>query len=131
MTLWSQVGAFVADNEDGEVLTAEGLEVRTGLLSDRPCVLIRLPIPERVLECFYIAAILETAPTTDQIAGRAPLPKLRYFTLELGWTLMGSRRTVLCEWQRDGHLNYGDGPEPEQTQFLAAVVETLGCEKSS
>jgi hypothetical protein len=45
----------------------------------------------------------------------------RCFTLEHSWTLDGQPATVLAEWTAAGHVNYGDGPPPEQQAFLTAL----------
>jgi len=53
-------------------------------------------------------------------------PVLRYLTLELGFDRETNEwLTVLCEWTRHGHLNYGKGPAPDVTAFLEAIQGLL------
>ena len=55
-----------------------------------------------------------------------PNPEWQYFTLEKGDDpTTGESRTVLCAWEGDSHLNYGDGPEPTPEAFIAAVTQLI------
>jgi hypothetical protein len=131
LELWNQVGNLVMGRGDGEILASECLEVRANLVAGRPCAVVKLPPPQGVLECFYVAALLESIPTTDQSEGRVSPPALMYFTLELGWDVGRSwgSRTVLGEWRRDAHLNHGNGPSPAAIPFLEAVLAILDREE--
>jgi len=46
----------------------------------------------------------------------------RYFTLEFS---MPGNLPILCEWDGEGHSNYGEGPEPDAEDFVQAVQEYL------
>ncbi len=105
---WREFGKqFPADDRveiDGLDCTKH--ELTSGLWC--PVILVTLPPPQEVAEAVYAAAVL---------GGDA-----RYFTLEHGISLAGDTpRTVLCEWQRGTHLNYGDGPPATPAAFLAAI----------
>jgi hypothetical protein len=76
-------------------------------------VIVRFPRPKRTLEAYFAAIIVpaKSENTNDY----------RYFTLELGEDLDGSKRTVLCELSEDRHINYGDGSKPEQEAFAKSL----------
>jgi hypothetical protein len=71
-------------------------------------------------EAYFVAAVLQMKPEEER-----PEPAeatLRYFTLEKGFNMDGSHRTVLCEWTAGGsHNNYGDGPPPKLESFVKAL----------
>jgi len=95
-----------------------------GKLGDWLCVVFTLPPPKEVTEVYFccLAGHLDQNdpnPTPESI-------KARWFTLEYGLTDDGGKRTVLCEWTKDGtHKNYGDGPEPTLDNFLQAVADKI------
>jgi hypothetical protein len=77
--------------------------------------LVRLPKPAAPTECYFVAVVVE--------------PGFRYVTLEHAVHLDGSEGTMLCEWTQHGgeltHANYGDGPPPDEDEFLKAVQKLL------
>ncbi len=80
----------------------------------RVVVLITPPPPEHVTEAHFIAVVFD----------RQNGSFLRYLVLEVGWDITtGGRRTVIGEWTRDSHVNFGDGPDPDAEKFLAVVFE--------
>ena len=56
--------------------------------------------------------------------------RVLYFTLEKGVDVMtGQDRTVLCAWDGETHVNYGDGPEATPEAFIERIegmIETEG-----
>jgi hypothetical protein len=97
--------------------SARDIAIHKKSIGIAPCVVIEMPPARGVTEAIFVAAVL---------TGDVSLEKLRYFTLEVGVSLDGPPRTVLCEWTVDGtHANYGDGPEPELDEFVAAVTALL------
>ena len=79
----------------------------------RTIVLITPPRAEHIAEAHYIAVIVD----------RQDPEFVRYVVLEHSWDVTGHPRTVLGEWTAEGHINYGDGPEPGSEAFLAVVCE--------
>jgi hypothetical protein len=122
--LWAEVGESCPANlpSEGLRLTLEEVE---GL--DEPMALIRLPEPEIPPEAHYLAIV----PWCEKrLLGLVQKRSLRCFTLEQGIKLSGGLRTVLCEWTRSEkgelvHRNYGVGPEPNTSAFLARLSEVL------
>jgi hypothetical protein len=95
--------------------------VRAGVY---PCAVVELPPPHAMTEAYFTAAVLLLDPAQESAdLKNAPV---RYFTLELGFDLDSTPRTVLCEWTKDGtHVNFGDGPAPTLEGFVAAVSSHL------
>jgi hypothetical protein len=76
-------------------------------VGERGALLITMPEPRGPTHAFFTVAV----PTETG---------LRYFALELCAIMDGS--TVLGAWTADGtHHNYGAGPAPSASAFLAAV----------
>ncbi|MFN0149680.1 MAG: hypothetical protein ACKVU1_03085 [bacterium] len=84
---------------------------------------IAFPPPERMTENYFIAIACPPENERGDSPERPP-PTPRYFTLEMGHE---SRKTgtVLAEWTPHAHLNYGEGPEPKESAFLACVARLL------
>ena len=86
--------------------------------------LLQFPAPTTMPET-YFAAIAFDPGKRSLFPWRRRRPDLRYLALELGFTLEGTRGTVLGEWTAEGHLNYGNGPDPSVEAFLKSVGELL------
>jgi hypothetical protein len=99
------------------------LSFKTGRIKGFPCLLIRMPPPRSMAEAHMVCAVLREnmeEPVPEH-------PEVGYYTLEKGFNMDGSERTVLCAWMGDGsHVNYGDGPPATDEAFLAAVEGLLG-----
>jgi hypothetical protein len=100
--------------------TAADLTVHRLRVGVFPCAVVELPPPRAMAEAHFTAAVLLADPAAG-LPKDGPVP-VRYFTLEMGFSLDGSNRTVLCEWTADGtHANFGDGPEATVPAFVAAL----------
>ena len=119
--LWTSAGHDITA-AGGAILPADGLHCFAVELADNWFgVLVQFPRPTRVLEAYFAAIVLEA---------RRPLATdHRYFTLELGENIIdGSMRTVMCEWDEERHINYGDGPEPDSQKFCQRLGQLLSHE---
>jgi hypothetical protein len=76
-------------------------------VNGRRALLIRMPPPFEPTQAYFVAVVLEGESA-------------RVFALELGFD-----GTVLCAWTPTSHVNFGRGPEPEETAFTAAVGRLL------
>ncbi len=98
--------------------------VRAGVY---PCAVVEMPPPHAMTEAYFTAAVLLLDPTQGQLD--LATAAVRYFTLELGFSLDNVPQTVLCEWGKDGaHINYGEGPTSDVEAFMAAVCRLLNPE---
>jgi hypothetical protein len=112
-------------NQNNEKIdfSEDDLTVDCTRINNFPAVLIEFPKPLQMGEVYFIAAIMKKEAGTD--FQEDDLPDVDYFTLEYGLSLDGSKRTVFCNWTKEGtHGNYGDGPPPEKESFLLRVTET-------
>ena len=83
-----------------------------------------MPAPHFRTEAHMVCIVLKI-PVED-FAQAKPDPEWRYFTLEKGDDpTTGKNRTILCAWEGDSYLNYGDGSEPTLEAFIAAVTKRL------
>jgi hypothetical protein len=103
----------------------EDLKIHTVRAGRYPCAVVEMPAPRSAAEAYFVAAVLLADPAEE-----LPDPKdvqLRYFTLEEGFVFPGAPpRTVLAEWTADRtHVNFGDGPPPQVTAFVAAIEGKL------
>lgn len=89
-----------------------------------PGVVIVLPEPKEMAEAHMVALIVpmdlssDEEPDFDAAQGR-------YFTLEKGFSLSNTPRTVLAEWDATTHSNYGDGPAPNVEAFVQSLEGLL------
>jgi hypothetical protein len=90
-----------------------------------PCVVLKMPPPKGVTECYCVGIVAHMDLSKDeQPTEQTPMS---FFTLEYGvGDDMKTPRTVLCEWSKEGtHSNFGDGPPPEPEMFANAIGQTL------
>jgi hypothetical protein len=97
----------------------EVLPLRAGPM---PCVVLRMPPPQRTTECHFVGIVLHVDASDDR-PPNLETAAVSYYTLERGARVdSGAERTVLCGWSKDeSHSNYGDGPPPEPQAFADAV----------
>jgi hypothetical protein len=119
--LWGSVCEHCARMGEKPDFTADDIRVHTLRAGGYPCAVLEMPAPRGVTEVHYAALLL----LVDTSREEAPAPedvRLRYVTLEKGWS-DGPPVTVLCEWTKDGtHRNHGSGPPAELGAFLEAVA---------
>ena len=104
--------------------TSADLTVHPGAVKGHPCAVIEFPEPEQMTEVYMVALVVLVDPSSPTPPDPSDL-EARYFTLEMGFTLDDSPRTVLAEWTGDAHANYGDGPHPAVDAFASAIEEQL------
>lgn len=92
-----------------------GLHDRT--VNGRACMIVEMPEPQEAVHAHFVAILL----------GEADDDPARYITLERSVSLdAGAQRTVLAEWSTEGHVNYGDGPEPTIDAFVDQLSAMIG-----
>ena len=126
--IWDALGREIAAEGSGEALPAGILDARSFALLERPFVLVQLPEPLGLTECYFVGVLLDAMPSAEQLERRESPPGLRVFTLERGWSPQGSR-TVLGEWTEGQHIAYGTGPVPEAVAFAKAIEELIGSSR--
>lgn len=118
--LWHRTGEDFAPQE---LIAPVGLRAEVTEVGDISLAIIILPPPVGVTEAFFTGASLASGHyslSNEETEG------LRYFTLEVGFTLPGDiPRTVFGEWTLQGHVNYGDGPEPTVVAFTERILREL------
>lgn len=117
--MWDDLAQFV----EAEPLSNEGLELAHRRADELEVLVVTLPRAEIPSEAIMVAIVRRPVRRWLVLRGH----ELRYFTLELGVKYAGlapaGSRTVLCEWNEDGHSNYGDGPPAGVDEFAAAVFD--------
>ena len=91
---------------------------------------VKFPRPERMTEAFFSAIVIpkDIAPEAN---GENPDNRCRYLTLELGISeTQRTLNTVMCEWRRGAHFNYGIGPDPMVDEFIQRVRALMLAEKN-
>ena len=121
--LWKRV-CENCDEEGRASFTSKDLKIVTALFGLYPAVVIQMPKPLFVAEAHMVCIVLMVP--LSKLSGKPVDPQLRYFTLEAGTNESGTDRTVLCSWDGEAHVNYGDGPEPTVPDFVEAVGKLIG-----
>lgn len=80
---------------------------------------VSLPAPKVSPEAYMVAIVHKEGEPLPYDGERG---NARYFTLEYS---MRNSPPVLCEWDGEEHINYGNGPEPDTKAFVQAVQEYL------
>jgi hypothetical protein len=120
-----QGGDAEASSSSSEIVPPDGLEAIPARVAGRPTALVRLPEPRATTEAYFVAVVLnhELAEPVKP----APEVEVFYFTLEKGFSMDGSLRTVFCEWDASTHKNYGDGPPADARLFLDHIAAHLSA----
>lgn len=125
-SLWDDVAKSLRERGTEAPDPYPGIDVLPLKAGPFPCVVLRMPPPEKVTECHYVSIVLHFDPASEEPTEQTPVS---YFTLEKGVSFQGemmkAERTVLCEWTQTAHSNYGDGPRPDAQAFADAVGELL------
>jgi len=132
--LWEVAGR---DQSGRDAVDPLGLEANVHAAGDHVIALVSLPAPVGVTEAYFVAIVSDPLPEPPESDDEGEVSDtdrelfslllrstpIRYFTLEYGMSLDGSRRTTFCEWTGEGaHLNMGQGPAPRAETLLAFLV---------
>jgi len=105
---WYDVGKYYCEQfEIAEELDGSSLKVTAKETENTLFIVVSLPEPKEVPEAYFVGMII---PHDRK-------EKSSYITLEKGE--IGS---VLCEWTKDVHLNFGEGPEPTLANFQDKLI---------
>jgi hypothetical protein len=99
---------------------ATDLRVHRVRVGGYPCAVIEFPRPGAITEVYFTALVAYIDPASE--IGPDTVVPARYFTLELGFSMDGTERTVLCEWTKTAHSNMGDGPKPTLEDFVNSIA---------
>ena len=107
--LWLDVGHYYSKQYEGvEDIDGSDIKITAKEFEDILFVVIALPEPKETVEAYFIGLIVP----------RLKKKKSRYITLE-----KGEEGTVLCEWTKEMHLNFGEGPEPTLDNFQDKLID--------
>jgi hypothetical protein len=121
--LWRQV-CQNCDKNGPACFTSSDLSVHTTQIGNYPTVLVEMPKPHFIGEAHMICIVLKVP--IQQLPARPDDPEVQYFALEKGRRVTtGEDRTVLCAWDGETHVNYGDGPEANPAAFLGRVGDLI------
>ncbi len=124
--LWKMAGEDLPSHER---VVPEGLSCFMRKCGDYAIAIITLPKAINTTEAHFTACAF--GPVSQVPEGQLHNLPMRYFTLEVGFTLSGEARTTLCEWTADPtHLNMGDGPDPEPEAFYNTICALLSSDVS-
>ena len=122
--IWDDIGEDFEEGEGNNVrLSSDGLTCSLhDIGADAMTIIVSLPPPEESPEAYLVGLVFRPPgdlPDSDKGIQR-------YITLELGMDLRGGeKRTVLCEWTAEMHLNMGDGPEATVEAFARKLAEMV------
>jgi len=124
--LWNAVEKDAAQpGEENVVVPPDGLEAIPARVAGRSAALVILPAPRAATEAHFVAIVLNHE--LDEPAKPAPEPEYFYFTLEKGFALDASTRTIFCQWDEAAHKNFGDGPPADGRAFLDFIAQHLAA----
>lgn len=103
--------------------TSEKIKIHPCRIGIYPCAIVEFPAPQKMAEAFMVAIVALLDPD-EELPKDLSAVQARYYTLEKGFSMDGSDRTVLCEWDDTAHRNFGDGPEATPAAF-AQALETV------
>jgi hypothetical protein len=86
--------------------------------------IIRCPEPTSMAENHFVA-IAFRAGSRSFFPWKRKSEEIRYLALESSSDLVGNTKTVMGDWTKTGHLNYGPGPEPTEDAFVVALRPLL------
>lgn len=124
--MWEQATRAVQqDDPEQKTDSYPGIEVIPLRAGSFPCVVLKMPEPCGVTECYFIGIVAHMDLSQGEKPGEQT--PISFFTLEYGvGEDMKTPRTVLCEWSKEGtHSNFGDGPPPEPEMFANAIGQSL------
>lgn len=123
--VWQQVRKN-CDPKGTPAFSIKDVKVETTKIEEFPTIIITMPTPQFMAEAHMVGIVLKVN-VKDFVENKIPeKPVVEYFTLEKGFTLDESERTVLCKWDETGkHLNYGTGPNATSAEFITAISKML------
>ena len=123
--LWQKVRKN-CDKEGEPSFSIKDVKVETTKIGEFPTIIVTMPTPQFMAEVHMVGIVLKMN-VKDFIENKIPeKPVAEYFTLEKGFNLDDSERTVFCKWDATGnHLNYGTGPNPTSAEFINAISKML------
>lgn len=112
-------------NDGPAPFKARDIRMSPAFIGDYPAVLVEMPpahfAPEAIMVCFVVCV------SVKELRQPPPSPRTRYFTLERADPpFAGPSQTMLCEWNGEEHLNYGEGPEATREAFLQRLKALVG-----
>jgi hypothetical protein len=87
---------------------AGSVTVYKGSISGKQAVVLKMPPPQNMTECYFVALF------------RGTDNKICYYTLE---SSVSPDQTALCAWSENGHAIFGFVSKPEFEPFVAAIEE--------
>lgn len=103
---------------------SDAVKIHRLRVKDYPCAMLEFPEPREMGGPHFIALVALIDASIAKAAATENVPA-RFFTLEKGFRLDGSPRTVLGEWTMDSHCNYGDGPAVSVPAFAGVITKLL------
>ena len=126
LDLWNAVEKDAArPGEENAAVSPAGLEAIPARVAGRSAAVVVLPEPRAATEAHFVAIVLNHE--LDEPAKPAPEPEFYYFTLERGFALNASTRTIFCQWEDATHKNFGDGPPADARAFLDFIAQHLAA----
>jgi hypothetical protein len=121
--LWTQICQNC--NQEGEAhFSPRDIKIETTRVGEYPAIVVEMPTPRFIAEAHMICVVLKVP--VNELQQETEKAEVRYFTLEKGINFKtGGDRTVLCAWDGESHINYGDGPVATPAAFIDAVKKLL------
>ncbi len=120
--LWRQIWEN-CDREGKDQLSMQDIKIETVTIDKYPAILVQMPTPCYPGEAYMICIILKVL--LNNLKQEMDDVQVRYFTLEKGIDISGRDRIVSCVWDKEIHVNYGDGPEPTAPEFMDAIRKLI------
>ena len=113
-------------NRDDFRLQPEDLSIKTTVIHPYPCIVMKMPPPNRVGESYFVAVILYLDPKLDdsQLDPKKG-PSIGIFNLDFE----SQQRTQIIEWQGEQRVLHGPGPQPGEDHFLRWIAAHLASGK--
>lgn len=127
--IWQQIRKN-CDKKGDPSFSISDVKVETIKISQFPTLLIIMPTPQFMAEAHMVGIVLRV-DAKDFVENKIQeKPSVEYFTLEKGFNLDESERTVFCKWDESGsHLNFGTGPNPTAGEFIKAISKRLKLDR--
>ncbi len=107
----------IVDAEDSPVTVGE-IKVFEKIIDSAKVLFIKMPKPVAITDAYFIGIVLSDVNKDSDNS-------CRYFTLEMSADREGTEKSVLCEWTKKGHRNYGSVPGKSLAAFLKAMVQEI------